>query len=96
MSLHSDFILFVDGGSLFKYYDKNCTYYPKPLNFIDFFEFDYFKQFYKTSSGCYLGLSCEKFVRKISVNEFNRAKFLYLKELENSLEVKKRVQLVLF
>lgn len=95
MSLYSDFINFVDGDSRVKYFVDGGIYVPKPLNIIDFFEFG-FKQYYKTSYGCFVGVACQDFVREIKVKDFNYMKFFYLDSLSNVEKTKERVQLSLF
>ena len=95
MSLFSDFVTFVDGGSRVKYFVDGGKYVPKPLNIIDFFEFD-FKQYYKTSSDCFIGISCQKFVRKIRVKDFNDMKSLYLESLNKVEKTKERAYPTLF
>ncbi|MDD2651735.1 MAG: hypothetical protein PHX44_01715 [Sulfurimonas sp.] len=88
-----DLINFVDGGSKVKYYVDNVTYYPKPLNTVDFFEHE-FKQFYKTPFGCFVGVSISQFVRAISVREFDIMKNDYLKNKNSSDKLMVRNQLL--
>lgn len=70
MSIYEDFIKFVDSDSYVKYFDHNSKYYPCPLSYSHKFEFD-FKIFYRTSMGCFVGVSFSSFVRKISVKDYN-------------------------
>lgn len=95
MSLYSDFINFVDGGSKVKYFVDGGVYRPLPLNIDEKFEFD-FKQYYKSSDGCFVGIASYGFVRKIFISDYKKMKSLYLESLEIEKKIKERVQLTLF
>lgn len=94
MSIHTDFKLFVDGGTTVKYYIDGARYFIKPTVYKELFTFE-FKQFFKTSTYCFIGVPFSKMVRKISVKEYEEVKALYILTLESKVDLKKRVQLTL-
>lgn len=95
MSIHTDFKLFVDGGTLVPFYVDGADYYLKPTVYKESFTFE-FKQFYRTTFGCFIGVPFSKMVRKISVKEYKEAKFFRDLKLDNRADLRKRVQVPLF
>lgn len=95
MSLHNDFMHFVDSGSKVPYFVDGVNYYRKPIVYSELIEYD-FKQFYKCFNGCFVGIGCSSFVRKISVSEFEMIKELYEAKEKSLKEIKERVQLTFF
>jgi len=67
--MYKDFIAFVDGGSRVPYYMDNCTYYPRPQNIKEVFEYEQ-KTYYKTSRNYYVGVAFSQFVREITAQDY--------------------------
>ena len=95
MSIHTDFKFFVDGGTLVPYYVDGAKYFIKPTVYKESFTFE-FKQFFKTNTYCCIGVPFSKMVRKISVKEYEEAKFFHNLKLDNREDLRKRVQLTFF
>lgn len=90
MSLYSDFVAFVDGGSKVKYFDDSATYFPKPQTIIKQFEYE-FKIYYKTPHRYFVGIACNQFVKEIHAKEFNM--MLELAEKREISNIKTGLQL---
>ncbi|MFA6195644.1 MAG: hypothetical protein WC656_03255 [Sulfurimonas sp.] len=90
MSLYSDYVAFVDGGSLVKYFDDSATYYPIPQTITMQFEYE-FKIYYKSYHKYYVGISCNQFVREIHAKEFKM--MLDLAEKRETSNIKTRLKL---
>jgi hypothetical protein len=73
MSVYSDFVLFVDGGSLVPYHLHGAKYFPAPVNVVEKFEYD-FKIYMRTDSRCFVGVGFSSFVRVISTKDFELVK----------------------
>ena len=90
MSLHGDYVLFVDGNSKVPYHMEGAFYSYKPNIYTELFIFE-MKEYYHSYNKYYVGIGASKFVRPISASEFNMVKVLY-KTLCDS-KISKKVQL---
>jgi len=86
MSVYSDFVAFVDDGSLVPYFAKNVKYRQKPNVISAKFTYD-FKDYYKSYNDYYVGVSFSQFVRKITAQDFNMMRELYEKKEKLSLNI---------
>ncbi|NCO01409.1 MAG: hypothetical protein GW906_06245 [Epsilonproteobacteria bacterium] len=74
--MYSDFVAFVDGGSIVPYFMDDCVYIPTPALITFKFEYD-FKIYYKSYNRYFVGIHCSKTVREIHAGDFKRVFALY-------------------
>jgi len=91
MSAYTDFVAFVDGGSIVPYFVTGAKYVQKPNNVHTHFSYD-FKDYYKSYNSYYVGVGFSQFVRPIHAKDFQTMFNLY--EEREKLSVKKHTQLV--
>lgn len=73
MSVYSDFIHFVDGGSLVPYFIDGAKFYPLNFSYYERIEYD-FKYYYYSHKGFFVGVGFSSMVRKISKKEYEMIK----------------------
>ena len=92
MSMYSDYVAFVDGGSLVPYYVDGAKYVVKPNVYTEFFIYG-MKEYYKSYNSYYIGIGCSSFVRPIYKDEFMKIKELYTARDKDSAVIGKNIQL---
>lgn len=90
MSVYTDFIAFVDGGSLVPFHVDGATYFPRPTVYNEMFDYS-MKQYYVRHGHYYVGIDCSNFVRQIMPSDYRKMRELFMDSSNASF--KKNIQL---